>query len=35
MEAKKVKVNNVEYSIKIRSNGTLEAKVWNPFQKKQ
>lgn len=35
MEAKKVKVNNIEYTIKTRSNGTLEAKVWNPFQKKQ
>lgn len=35
MEAKKVKVNNIEYAIKVRSNGTLEAKVWNPFQKKQ
>ena len=35
MEAKKVKVNNIEYAVKVRSNGTLEAKVWNPFQKKQ
>lgn len=35
MDAKKVKVNNVEYAVKVRSNGTLEAKVWNPFQKKQ
>ncbi len=35
MDAKKVKVNNVEYAVKVRSNGTLEVKVWNPFQKKQ
>lgn len=35
MDAKKVKVNNVEYTVKVRSNGTLEVKVWNPFQKKQ
>lgn len=35
MEAKKVKVNNIEYAVKVRSNGTLEVKVWNPFQKKQ
>lgn len=35
VEAKKVKVNNVEYSVKIRKDGTLEAKIWNPFQKKQ
>lgn len=35
MEAKKVKVNNIEYPIKVRSNGTLEVRVWNPFQKKQ
>ena len=35
MTAKKVKVNNVEYSVKVRKDGTLEAKVWNSFQKKQ
>ena len=35
MDAKKVKVNNVEYAVKVRSNGTLEAKVWNPIQRKQ
>lgn len=35
METKKVKVNNIEYPVKVRQNGVLEAKVWNPFQKKQ
>lgn len=35
MEVKKVKVNNIEYSVKTRKDGTLEVKVWNPFQKKQ
>lgn len=35
MEVKKVKVNNVEYSVKTRKDGTFEVKVWNPFQKKQ
>lgn len=34
-EAKKVKVNNIEYQIKVRADGRLEARVWNPFQKKQ
>ena len=34
-KTKKVKVNNIEYPIKTRQNGTLEVKVWNPFQKKQ
>ena len=34
-KTKKVKVNNIEYPIKTRKNGTLEVKVWNPFQKKQ
>ena len=35
MEVKKVKVNNIEYTVKTRKDGTLEVKIWNPFQKKQ
>lgn len=35
MEAKKVKVNNIEYPIKKRKNGTLEVKIWNTFKSKQ